>query len=162
MMRRSILLAVTSFALLGCPDGTDLGKQCYLVKKDPTDSTGQKPIRIKESEITPGKDFVSLGAAECDNLICVRDADQVKGAAGDDAKGYCSGHCLQTSTAACPSYDSAQDKDPVLRLSCRPLILDEATLAAICQSDPDTCKRYFGDTKTSYFCARGASADAGS
>jgi hypothetical protein len=49
------------------------------------------------------------------------------------------------------------------RYACRPLILDEATLAAIRQADPEKYQRYFGDTQSPYFCAKGTEtgADAG-
>ena len=164
MIRRSILLALSIGALGACQVTTDLGRECLLVKKDPADPSGKRSIPMKESEIKPGKDFISFGMVECEDLVCVRDSNQLRptGATDtSDAKGYCSRPCLQTSTTGCPAADPADDKSATRRLSCRPLILDEVTLAGICQVDPTTCKKYFGDTKSPYFCARGSSADAG-
>jgi hypothetical protein len=166
MMRRSIFLALAICVGTACTVTTDLGVPCTLVKKDPADTTGKQSLPMLESEVTAGKDFISFGAVECEDLVCVRDSSYAPPAGTtpaptDQAKGYCSRPCLQTSTTGCPAKDSADDSNPLKRLSCRPLILDEATLNFICQSDAVTCKKYFGDTKSPYFCARGASVDGG-
>ncbi len=162
MIRRTILLALTACVFAACQSKTDLGKPCTLIRRDPADSTGKHSIPLKNSEIRPGRDFISFGSTECDDLVCVRDSAQaVTADAGADALGYCSQSCVQTSTVGCPAADPADDSDPIKRLSCRALLLDETTLAAICQSDPTTCQKYFGDTKSPYFCARGAKPDAG-
>ncbi|MHB8872139.1 MAG: adventurous gliding motility lipoprotein CglC [Myxococcaceae bacterium] len=164
MIRRSIFLALSMCALSACPVVTDLGATCRLVKKDPADTTGKRSMPMVESEIKPGRDFISFGAVECDDLTCVRDSYYVKDPATKDtdpALGYCSRPCLQTAANACPAQNPADDSSALKRLSCRPLILDEATLNFICQTDPTTCRKYFGDTKSPYFCARGTT-DAGS
>ncbi len=162
MIRRSTLLALAALTFGGCAVSTDLGKECVLVRKDPNDPSGKKSIAIKESEIKPNKDFISFGAVECEDLVCVRDLAYTRSAAPtDDALGYCSRPCSQASTTGCPAADSADDKDPARKLSCRPLILDAETLNAICQADANTCTRYFGDTKSPFFCARGAKTDGG-
>jgi hypothetical protein len=157
MIRRSILLALSTFAVAGCAVKTDLGKECILVRKDPSDPAGKKSIPILEGDIKPNKDFLSFGAVECEDLVCVRDLAFTRAAAATDpAIGYCSRPCLETSTTGCPAANEEDDRDPNKKLSCRPLILDETTLAAICQNDAVTCKRYFGDTTSPFFCARGA------
>ncbi|MFZ5470457.1 MAG: adventurous gliding motility lipoprotein CglC [Myxococcota bacterium] len=156
--------AFLSLGLWGCPIATDVGKECILVKKDPSDPTGKRSIPIKEREIAANKDFVSFGAVECEDLVCVRDLNFQRPATATDetaAVGYCSRSCIATSTLGCTQSDESLNNDPATKMNCRPLILDETTLAAICQTDSNTCKRYFGDTSSPFFCARGGVTDGG-
>jgi hypothetical protein len=145
-------------AFAGCPPATDLGKECTLVRRNPNDG-GPPSIPITEAEIKGGRDFISFGSTACEDSVCVRDSSYVRPANikdTDPALGYCSTSCTaQGSVTGCTP---AVETD---RLSCRALILDEETLAAICQADPTICKRYFGDTTSPLFCARGGSADGG-
>jgi len=113
-------------------------------------------VAIREGELPDGgKDFISFGAAVCENFVCVRDSAYIKNPnPAAEALGYCSGSCV-TGSNACPAANSADDKDPTRRLTCRALLLDEQTLAAICTADPVKCQTYFGGTRSPYFCARG-------
>jgi hypothetical protein len=161
----TLRLAVIAALLMlgGCAVKTDLGSPCFLVRG--VDGGAGQPkisVRLHESDIRPNKDFISFGATECEDLVCVRDSTFPVGAnPTDEAQGYCSRPCIQTSTVGCPSQNEADDKIPSKRLTCRPLLLDEATLAAICNADPEKCTQYFGDTKSPFFCARGT-GDGGS
>lgn len=152
----AVVSAVAVGVLLsGCKAQTDLGKPCILVKKDPNDtdpSNGIQSIPIKESEITPGKDFVSFGATDCEDLVCVRDANTPAGDPNADATGFCSRSCVQTIPDSCDTGDDTIDKAKTY--TCRSLILDEETLAAIKQNDPEKYRKYFGDTQSPYFCAK--------
>lgn len=162
MTCRSLLLVALLGALAGCKETTDLGTPCILVGKDPNNPDASVPL--KEGSIKPNRDYISFGALECDDKVCVRDStfSRPEGATDDsDAIGYCSRQCVQNSTIGCPAADPADDNNAARRLSCRALILDETTLAAIRQADPETFRRYFGDTESPYFCARGGAADAG-
>jgi hypothetical protein len=148
-----VLLAIASSALASCSVHTDLGTPCVLVKRDPTDtdeSDGIRSIPIKESEVQLGKDFISFGAVECENYVCVRDANTPKGSTPNaDAMGICSRACAFGSSTACPSVDPTN-----LPLTCRALLLDEATVGTICANDPTRCERFFGNSRSPYFCAR--------
>lgn len=159
--RSLALIALAASAFAGCRVPSDLGVDCRLVRKDPSDSTGKKFLYLTEGDIKPNKDYLSFGSVECEDLVCVRDAAYTRpnAAATDQALGYCSRNCVQGTT--CPAANEADDKDPVKRLNCRPLLLDEVTLAAICQAEPQKCTDKIGNTKTPYFCARGSLADAG-
>lgn len=137
----------------GCRAKTDLGRPCTLVKKDPSDAA--KSVPLKESEISSGKDFISFGATECEELVCVRDADVKAGKPTDEAVGYCSSACIPGSSVKCLNENPADDKDAAKKLKCRTLLLDEATLASLRTADPEAYKRYFGETTKPYFCARG-------
>lgn len=164
MFRSLILLASVSFVLVGCRAKTDLGRECTLVKKLPDGGTA--PILEGDIKEAANKDFISLGSVQCEDFVCVRDADfprpGLDGGNFDptkEARGYCSRPCIQG--AQCPAENAADDEKADKRLTCRALLLDEATLSAICSTDPAKCKQYFGETKSPYFCARGNSPDAG-
>lgn len=147
------LLALLT-VLEACRSPNDLGNPCVLVKKNP--DGGSAPVAIKEGELPDGgKDFISFGAAICENLVCVRDSTFPKNPDPNaDALGYCSSPCAANS-GTCASANSANDSNPALRLNCRALVLDELTIAAICAADPAKCYQYFGGTTSPYFCARG-------
>jgi len=156
LYRSSLRIAV--FALLAlagaCRSLTDLGTPCVLVKKNP--DGGTVPVALKERDLPDGgKDFISFGAAACENLVCVRDSSFPKNPDPNaDAVGYCSSACAANS-GSCPAANSADDSNPSKRLTCLALLLDEQTLAAICSNDPAKCYQYFGGTTSPYFCARG-------
>jgi hypothetical protein len=157
-------LVLASLVLLGlpvllgaCRAATDLGHQCTMVKGSPDGGA----VSIKESELPDGvlRDFISFGTAQCEDFVCVRDANFRKtGVAGADATGYCSRPCVPKGSFGCPAENSDDDKDPNKRLSCRALLLDEETLGSICTTDPGRCQQIAG-TRSPYFCAR--TLDAG-
>lgn len=143
----------------GCKTETDNNVPCTLVKSGP--DGGSVPVTEKEVRAAAGfsKDFLTFPAVECRDLICIRDGEYVS-TAGDDqpATGYCTNDCVPGDL--CASNDEALDKQPSTKLTCRALLLDEATLAALCKNTA-TCDQVGGFTSP-YFCARGGgSADAG-
>ena len=91
----------------------------------------------------PGKDFISFGTTQCEDLTCVRDSDAPSGEPNAVAMGYCSNRCQPGN--ACPSGDPADDLDPKKKLRCRALVLDEETLRSI----------NLGGLKSPWSCARG-------
>lgn len=161
--RRPLLLPLLFAALAlpaGCHVNTDLGRLCQLVKRNPDGGAGSVPI--VEGDL-PGanKDFISFGATECEDLVCVRDAYVPRtGVATAAAAGYCSRSCVPNSSIGCPAANSSDDTDPARKLGCRALLLDEQTLGAICSNDPATCQQ-LGDARSPYFCAR-SNPDGGS
>ena len=157
MAARRLWLFLSLLAALALPSAcrvnTDLGRSCQLVKKNP--DGGSTSVPIVEADLpSANKDFISFGATECEELVCVRDAYVARtGVATAPATGYCSRACVANSTIACPAANAADDTDPARKLSCRALLLDEQTLGAICTNDPGTCQQ-LGDTRSPYFCAR--------
>jgi hypothetical protein len=154
----SVVAASAVCALLAsaCKPGTDLNRPCRLVKRNPD---GGAALPILESEVKNkvgrNKDFISIGTVDCEDLICVRDADLTNDAGPfDPAFGYCSRGCLEGST--CPSYESALDKGTT-RLNCRALLLDKETLAQLAGADGGSP----GNVRDPFFCARGITPDAG-
>ncbi len=169
MTHRALLALPALLWIAACGVPTDLGRPCVLVKRAAATTLPDGGVVaaadggtafITEGEIQAGKDFISFGATECEDLVCVRDSTTERPANAKDtdpANGYCSKPCAQGSTRSCPAADPAHDKNAALRLTCRPLLLDTETLALICQ-DKATCDRYFGGTTSPYFCARGTPA----
>ena len=158
--------AVASLSMMACKADTDLGKPgCSLLKALPDGG----PTNVIVGELSAGKDFLSFGSVECEDLICVADQDRVASllaqatsnpaVLNDPATGYCSHACAQGNTTGCtPQYQDLQD-DPSLVMSCRALVLDNDTIAAICK-DPVKCQEYFNNSRSAFFCARGG--DGGS
>lgn len=172
MPTRLILLSAlaTCVLLTGCKVDTDLGVECPMVKRDPTDtdgSDGYRNVPITEGDFPDGEpqgDLISFGATKCEDLVCVQDAAH-RTWTGDPSTpltGYCSRPCVVGSATACaPQQELANDSDPDLQMSCRSLLLDPATMGRLCQADPDKCNQYFGNTTSPYFCARGGAATEG-
>jgi len=157
MAVRRLWLFVTLLAALvlpsACRVNTDLGRSCQLVKKNPDGGTSSVPI-VEADLPSANKDFISFGATECEELVCVRDAYVPRtGVATAPATGYCSRSCVANSSTACPAANPEDNNDPTRKLSCRALLLDEQTLGVICSNDPATCQQ-LGDTRSPYFCAR--------
>jgi hypothetical protein len=160
----TILLGATLFA---CTANTDLGEACNMVK-----ATGDGGVAfVVVGDLSANKDFVSFGATECDDLICVVDQDsasiqlsQAQRDAGTSlqspAVGYCSTACVQGSNSTCTPEFNDEQNIPGLAMTCRQLVLDPALIAAICQ-DPVECQEFFGSNRSSFFCARGAPSDGG-
>jgi hypothetical protein len=160
MTRVSIaLLAVMAaiIAVTSCKPPTDLNRPCRLVKRNPDGGDGVVPILEGEVKANAGhgKDFISIGTVDCDDLICVRDS-LLETDAGpfDPAYGYCSRECLEG--AVCPSYDSSLDTT-ANKLNCRALLLDKETLAGLVGADGGSP----GNVRDPFFCARGETPDAG-
>ncbi|MGO9828756.1 MAG: adventurous gliding motility lipoprotein CglC [Myxococcaceae bacterium] len=169
MLRHLLLGAfLLSATLFACSTSTDLGAPCTPVKALPDGGVGY----VLVGDLSAGKDFVSFGATECSDLVCVVDqasasvqlseAQRDAGSSlGSPAVGYCSTACVQGNNSTCsPQADNMQDQ-PGLAMTCRELLLDPALIAEICQN-PVKCELYFGSNRSSFFCARGAPADGGS
>jgi hypothetical protein len=100
----------------------------------------------------------------CENLFCVRDADfPTEGTnPSGPAMGYCSIPCspntgsTPSTQEACPAANPADNEEgSPTRLTCRRLSLDEETLAAFREADPEGYRRIFGENESPYYCARG-------
>ncbi len=151
------LVVLLSVALLagGCDVTTQLGKQCVLVKKPSAEEQAQgirsKPVL--EGEIATKQDFISFGATDCEDLICVRDAELPRNPDQNaPALGYCSQECVEGSSTC---VVSGSDVDQALkdRMTCRSLILDQASLEQLKRDDPVAYRNTFGETNSPYFCA---------
>jgi hypothetical protein len=148
-------------SMLACNSDTDLGKPgCHLLKAGP--DGGAENVIV--GELSAGKDFLSFGAVECEDLVCVLDylgvsallaqATSNPALLADPATGYCSHPCAQGSSSGCtPQYSDLQN-DPTKVMSCRALVLDDETIAEICK-DPVKCQEYFNNSRSAFFCARG-------
>ncbi len=149
-------LGVIALLAMGACEQTDLNIPCKLVRGLPD---GGRADLLKSDPIvknSANKDFISFGSTECEDKVCVRDSAFQEADDGGVAEGYCSRACVANSSIGCASYSGQLDNDAKTKLSCRPLILDENTLAAIKAKDPVSYQRIFGVTTSPYFCARSA------
>ncbi|MBF5044932.1 adventurous gliding motility lipoprotein CglD [Aggregicoccus sp. 17bor-14] len=157
MPRRSLLvrtlgaLILSPLLLTACTDSTEIGKKCQLVKKDPN---GVAPFAVVlNSELVAGQDFISFGASDCVELICVHDKDSpVVGGPNDPATGYCSEACIPGG-ATCDTVSGEASADLKERMECRALLLDQTTLDRLRQEDPAAYRNTFGENTNPYFCA---------
>lgn len=167
MLRPLLFGTLLVFAtLFACTANTDLGQQCRMVK-----AVDGGVTFVVVGDLSAGKDFVSFGATECNDLVCVVDqqsaSEQLSAAqrgAGisldSPAVGYCSVACVQGNNSTCSPQVNDMQNVPGNAMTCRELVLDQALIAAICQ-DAAKCQEYFGSNRASFFCARGAPADGG-
>ena len=168
MLRHLLLGAVLlSASLFACTTSTDLGEPCTPVKA--LSDGGVTDVLV--GDLSSGQDFISFGATECSDLVCVVDqtsASQQLSVAqrdagislGSPAVGYCSTACVQGNDSTCSTqYNNLQDQSALV-MACRELVLDPALIAEICQT-PAKCEQYFGSNRSSFFCARGSAPDGG-
>ena len=160
----TLLLFATLFA---CTANTDLGQPCNMVKSVPDGGV----TFVVVGDLSAGKDFVSFGATECNDLVCVVDQQSASVqlsagqrdagiSLGSPAVGYCSLACPQGNNSSCSPQVNDMQNVPGDAMTCRQLVLDPALIASICQ-DPVKCQEYFGSNRASFFCARGAPPDGG-
>ena len=154
-----LVVASLGAGLTGCRVQTDLGVECLLVRKGAVEG---ETAYITNAEVKPGQEYISFGAAQCDDLVCVRDANFPVDSAnpGQPAKGYCSKHCVPQDgpslNDSCPAANADDDrKDSPNRLTCREVLLDPETLAAYKAADPVGYEEHFPPDVTPYYCARG-------
>ena len=157
-MSRLAVIALSISALFlglaGCSTYTDLGVECLLVKGK--DEAGNL-IYITNGELVEKLEYISHGG-ECDNYVCVRDADMVfvEGDPDAAATGYCSNNCVPGAPDNCTPANSAhEDPESAEFLSCREMSLDPELLAYFRDNDPEQYRRLFGDGTTPFYCARG-------
>lgn len=157
---RTCAVALGVIWTAACTQTGDIGRPCLLVKANPDGGT---PVDLLESEIDVRRDVISFGALECDDFICVRSRNTpLTGTPQARAQGTCSTDCVPGSATGCAGL---HPDAPVARgrFTCRGLLLDEQSIAAICTASSDLCRRYFGGPdRTPYFCAQGhAGPDGG-
>lgn len=156
ILNRFVFATIALVVLAAC-ESVDLNTPCTLVRGLP--DGGREALRESDPVVknSANKDFISFGSVQCEDKVCVRDSAYTADGGGDvPAQGYCSRACVENSSVGCPSATGQLDSDPKTKLSCRALILDEATLAAIKAKDFATYQRVFGMTTSPFFCARSA------
>jgi len=159
------LLALASclgfFLTAGSCVETDVGAPCNLAQNLTLRVSAECPEGTKPeekpacfdrrpslSDLAAGgdKEYVSFGAAECDNLTCVRSRGEPLPATEEAPNGYCSGECITDA-------DCASDSDG--KFVCRELFLDQEFLSDLRESLSDEeYARYFGRIQNTKFCAR--------
>jgi hypothetical protein len=142
-----------------CVD-TDVGAPCNLQKMRLNQGLpgcdGVKPEQIDDRPecfhptiadfaAGPDKEYVSFGAAECDNLTCVRSAGEKLPETEEAPNGTCSGECITDQD--CGSEGG--------KFVCRELFLDQAFLTELRDNlSEEEYATYFGRIQNTKFCAR--------
>lgn len=154
-------LVVLATGVTGCKVTGDIGAPCRLVKAVPLPDGGTGTADMLESEIPQDRDVISFGSTACEDFVCIRHSGTApSGEPNAVAWGKCSQRgCSPTDPQACEGISPQADLSDGA-FTCRALLLDEETLAAICTTDPAMCDQLFGGQTSPYFCAQGA-ADAG-
>ncbi|MFE8596865.1 adventurous gliding motility lipoprotein CglC [Archangium violaceum] len=154
MSSRLALLVSAVLLCGGCKVNSDIGKRCLLVKKA-AEGSGRESDPVVASDLSAGQDFISFGSLDCEDLICVKDADMpVETADNGQVVGYCSKACVQNELVDPCGVTDPEALDSVKdRMSCRALLLDQQALDDLRQTDPVTYRNTFGDNNSPYFCA---------
>ena len=152
MSSRLALLVSAVLLCGGCKVNSDIGKPCLLVKRGTT-GTESAPVVVRD--LSEGQDFISFGSLDCEDLVCVKDADmELDVADNGQVRGYCSKPCVQDEFVDPCAVTDPQALDSVKnRMSCRALLLDQKALDDLRQNDPVTYRATFGDNNSPYFCA---------
>jgi hypothetical protein len=150
MSSRLALLVSAALLLGGCKETSDIGKPCLLVKR----GTGSEAAPVTRADLKDGQDFVSFGSLDCEDLVCVLDADTpVETAENGQVKGYCSKACQAEAVDTCAVTDPDAIESVRTRMACRPLLLDQKALEDLKATDPATYRATFGENTSPYFCA---------
>lgn len=149
------LVLIVPVLLTGCSEETEIGKPCQLVKK-PTPEDAARNLRfspVLNSELVEDQDFISFGASDCVDLVCVHDKDSpIVGDPSAPATGYCSQSCIPGGDT-CDAVSGEASDDLKGRMSCRSLLLDQATLDRLRQENPESYRSTFGENTNPFFCA---------
>jgi hypothetical protein len=136
---------------LGCPETTDVGTPCQLVRAG---ADGGPSIPLLEGEIPSDVDVLASGAIECEDFFCVRHRFTVKTSDTNPAFGKCSRRCTTDESCGNVKSDISLAEGP---FTCRALLLDAVTIQEIC-GNPDNaqlCEDIFGPNRSPYYCAQG-------
>jgi hypothetical protein len=138
----AVVLALGAAVLSACAK-TDLGQACNMKKPCNTGTCDIAPSAVENGAI----DYVALGSAECDDLVCIRTA----GSANPEntaavARGYCTTPCIDDTNCS-PNYQGESKK-----LVCQRMLLDQAFLDQLKEQDPDAYNKVFGSGASSTYC----------
>jgi hypothetical protein len=138
----STIAVLLAAGLAGCSVETDLGQTCKMTRPD---TEGGAPIELEASSITSETlDWISFGAAECDDLVCVRTAGSPNPAHENGmARGYCTKPCIDASDCA-PDFQGRKGA-----MGCEQLLPD---LEELKRTNPEEYERIFGSGTATNYC----------
>ncbi|MBI5547665.1 MAG: adventurous gliding motility lipoprotein CglC [Deltaproteobacteria bacterium] len=115
--RASLTILLATLAVTSCQAKTDLGQTCKMTK--PCDTP---PCPIPEDKVARTDiDYVALGSAECDDLVCIRTAGSENPPNDNkEARGYCTAACLDDLSCQ-PDFQGLTGQ-----LKCEKLLLENA------------------------------------
>jgi hypothetical protein len=158
-MNRIATAFAACFALVACNVPTDLNNPCRLSKPDPNNDGGlifimtTDPIVVGTNGTSTFSqfDFISSGDSDCENLVCIREANPAMGFY-DDTDGYEHGRCSNNCIVDQGNSHSSNCGEAEKGLICRQLALDQSFIDAYCNSDPAGCQCIFGTDTSATYC----------
>ena len=149
-MTRAALFSLACLLFLGvlmpaCKAKTDLGQVCKMTRPRSDKNTDQD---IPEGKVgNKNIDYLALGSAECDDLACIR-TSRSENPDNKDGKafGYCTSPCIDDSNCS-PDFNGAENT-----MKCERMLLDEAFLQTLKETDPATFEATFGTSASARFC----------
>ena len=141
-MMRSSLVALLCAAMLpnlaACTQTTDLGIECKMTKQKPGCEGDDCSINIDPADVTdealgyPTLDYIAEGAADCDDLLCLRSRNRKYDDAETAAMGYCTAPCHEDADCS-PDWEGNSPS----QLVCKQLLnesgaVDEEAQAKYC------------------------------
>jgi len=153
MSARLALLVGAALLCGGCEVPSEVGKPCLLVKK--STSADRKFDLVVPSDVRFDQDFVSFGSQDCEDLICVRNANsEVKVAEDGSVLGYCSRACAEGGAdTICAVNHPDADATVKATMGCRSLLLDQQALNDLRRENPAEYRSTFGENNSPFFCA---------
>jgi len=160
-MRAGFLALLGGLLLAACNPPVDYGNPCRLTR--PNGDGGLAFIPLDDPAIAQGSgfDFLATGDSDCEDLVCIRqkgkDYSQFDdGDPADDGTKLAHGEC------STPCTDDTDCGDQARGLTCTQLAFDPAFLEQLKTNDPDTYKKYFGDSASANYCIDPTLADLSS
>jgi hypothetical protein len=140
-----VVFAASLLSLAGCQAERDLGLECRMTK--PTEA-GPEDILASSVE-DPNLDYMALGSAECDDLVCVRTAGSENPENVDGkARGYCTAPCIDARDCE-PDFEGRTGT-----MGCERLLPDQEFLETLKQSDPELYEKTFGSGVSAKYCVK--------
>jgi len=142
----AVAFALGAIALAACRANTDLGQSCKLTQPCDAGTCAVAPDAVQNLLV----DYIALGSAECDDLVCIRTASSDNPPNEQtEARGYCTAPCFGDAKICSPDFQG-HDK----QLVCQRLLLDDAFLEELKQNQPEEYQRTFGNSASSTYCIK--------
>lgn len=139
----AVVLASSSVAVLSACAKTDLGLPCTLTQPCSTGTCSIPPSAVENRSI----DYVALGAAECDNFVCIRTTRSANPEnQATAARGYCTSPCIDAQDCS-PDYNGKSNK-----MICDRIVFDEAFLDRLKKDSPEEYEQILGNGISSKYC----------
>jgi hypothetical protein len=145
MLHRLLTLSfasVLSLLATACTVERDLGQTCKMTRPDPD---GGVALALEAERVSnPNLDYISFGAAECDDQVCLRTSRSANPEHEQGtARGYCSAPCIEASDCE-PDFTGKKGT-----MRCEQVLPD---LEQMKKDDPQAYEETFGAGASTRYC----------